>query len=292
MPCARPPLMSAWLTHTSRTTRFALMTSRLYSSSLVICASVSASPRAKMKPSTGPPVASSETSKLSTLPSDCIRPQNWSVSLKTSRPRASRPGMFSPHVTITPASAMKDLQVHSGTSRARSTLLQVDADAQEVGAHRADRPRVDPRHRPLALEWVVVGQEARRAVPPAAPDLHTDTRVCLDVAHVRGRATVLGDEPEGVRPAHEPAADRRVPGLPALAARGLEQRHPGRQARAGEQTDGRVEEVLLEEVDDGALARSQTTSTSSLPCRRSRPRWTAAMNFERLTSSVLRISSA
>ncbi len=35
-----------------------------------------------------------------------------------------------------------------------------------------------------------------------------------------------------------------------------------------------------------------TSAGSSLPCRRSRPRCTAAMNFVRLTSSVLRISSA
>ena len=38
--------------------------------------------------------------------------------------------------------------------------------------------------------------------------------------------------------------------------------------------------------------RQRTSAGSSLPCRRSRPRCTAAMNFERLTSSVLRISSA
>ena len=35
-----------------------------------------------------------------------------------------------------------------------------------------------------------------------------------------------------------------------------------------------------------------TSAGSSRPWSRSRPRWTAAMNFERLTSSVLRISSA
>ena len=35
-----------------------------------------------------------------------------------------------------------------------------------------------------------------------------------------------------------------------------------------------------------------TSAGSSLPARRSRPRCTAAMNFDRLTSSVLRISSA
>ena len=39
-------------------------------------------------------------------------------------------------------------------------------------------------------------------------------------------------------------------------------------------------------------ARAQTSTGSSLPARRSRPRCTAAMNFDRLTSSVLRISSA
>ena len=37
---------------------------------------------------------------------------------------------------------------------------------------------------------------------------------------------------------------------------------------------------------------AQTSTGSSLPARRSRPRCTAAMNFDRLTSSVLRISSA
>ncbi len=43
----------------------------------------------------------------------------------------------------------------------------------------------------------------------------------------------------------------------------------------------------------GARPRAAQTSTgSSLPARRSRPRCTAAMNFDRLTSSVLRISSA
>ena len=40
---------------------------------------------------------------------------------------------------------------------------------------------------------------------------------------------------------------------------------------------------------DGAQA---TSAGSSLPCNRSRPRCTAAMNFDRLTSSVLRMSSA
>ena len=40
------------------------------------------------------------------------------------------------------------------------------------------------------------------------------------------------------------------------------------------------------------LAAKATSAGSSLPCRRSRPRWTAAMNFERFTSRVLRISSA
>ena len=45
--------------------------------------------------------------------------------------------------------------------------------------------------------------------------------------------------------------------------------------------------------DLGNEPRDQRTSAgSSLPCSRSRPRWTAAMNFERLTSRVLRISSA
>jgi hypothetical protein len=35
-----------------------------------------------------------------------------------------------------------------------------------------------------------------------------------------------------------------------------------------------------------------TSAGSSRPCNRSRPRWTAAMNFDRLTSSVFRITSA
>ena len=42
----------------------------------------------------------------------------------------------------------------------------------------------------------------------------------------------------------------------------------------------------------GRLTPRPLRPASSLPCRRSRPRWTAAMNFERLTSRVLRISSA
>ena len=45
------------------------------------------------------------------------------------------------------------------------------------------------------------------------------------------------------------------------------------------------------QVDD-LEAGYPTSAGSSRPCSRSRPRWTAAMNFERLTSSVLRISSA
>jgi chromosome segregation ATPase len=49
-------------------------------------------------------------------------------------------------------------------------------------------------------------------------------------------------------------------------------------------------EQRVEEAEQQAPSR--TSAVSSLPCRRSRPRWTAAMNFERLTSSVLRISSA
>ena len=43
---------------------------------------------------------------------------------------------------------------------------------------------------------------------------------------------------------------------------------------------------------EGRAAAQRTSAGSSLPCNRSRPRWTAAMNFDRLTSSVLRISSA
>jgi hypothetical protein len=42
----------------------------------------------------------------------------------------------------------------------------------------------------------------------------------------------------------------------------------------------------------GRRAAYATSAGSSLPARRSRPRWTAPMNFVRLTSSVLRISSA
>ena len=42
----------------------------------------------------------------------------------------------------------------------------------------------------------------------------------------------------------------------------------------------------------GRAKRYDTSAGSSLPASRSRPRRTAAMNFERLTSSVLRISSA
>src|SRR5262245_11526660 len=41
-----------------------------------------------------------------------------------------------------------------------------------------------------------------------------------------------------------------------------------------------------------AAPAAQPTSASSRPCRRSRPRCTAAMNFVRLTSRVLRMSSA
>ena len=45
------------------------------------------------------------------------------------------------------------------------------------------------------------------------------------------------------------------------------------------------------QIDD-LEAAYPTSAGSSRPWSRSRPRWTAAMNFERLTSSVFRISSA
>ena len=46
------------------------------------------------------------------------------------------------------------------------------------------------------------------------------------------------------------------------------------------------------QIDDLEAADYPTSAGSSRPWSRSRPRCTAAMNFERLTSRVLRISSA
>ena len=61
----------------------------------------------------------------------------------------------------------------------------------------------------------------------------------------------------------------------------------------GEEEVTKQAERAAEDIIEDARTRDQPTSAgSSFPCSRSRPRCTAAMNFDRLTSSVLRISSA
>src|SRR4051812_253298 len=114
------------------------------SSASLAAASCSADPRRMMYPSV--PVAGfiSATSKLSMRPSCCMRPYRPMASLKTSRPRSSRPCTLAPQVIIRTRSAMCFPLL-----AARGTAPEPDGPTLPGRAHPRKAPRAVWRLRVL-----------------------------------------------------------------------------------------------------------------------------------------------
>ena len=116
----------------------------------------------------------------------------------------------------------------------------------------------------LVVARVLAFQDGRDAAAPAPADPHPHPRVRLDVAHVGGLATLLGDDPERVGRAVEALAHGRAARLPALAARRLEQRDSGCQPIRRQRLDRRVEQLHLQRGDEPPLALRRRHGRASL----------------------------
>jgi DNA-binding PadR family transcriptional regulator len=144
----------------------------------------------------------------------------------------------------------------SAISASNRRWIEVDPQRDEVAvaAEEAHGRCVEAAHLSLAFVSIVVGQDVRCAVVPAATDLHSDTGVGLDVADISGARSVLRDEPEGLGPFSEAIADRGSASLAGLAPGCLEQCVDGRRdTEREEQTSNSVADVFLPGVPDSLV---------------------------------------
>ena len=172
--------------------------------------------------------------------------------------------------------------------RARRSAVRAPGPPARTGASGRSRARPPPRSaingaprrpspmRPADEELPQVGEAGLRAACHSAAGRNGAVPDHL-AADLRPRAPHLRPrEPGAAPPRHRPAGGS----------------HLGRERAIPVEPLGERDGDRLGVVGGGGAEPQATSAGSSLPCRRSRPRWTAAMNFERLTSSVLRISSA
>ena len=158
-----------------------------------------------------------------------------------------------------------------GRRHASAAADRLPARGAPAGAFTRPGARLAPRDRPPAVD-------RSRRDPRRRPGSSSRPR-----QRARSSAGVAGPRADGVGAARPEHGGRHA----RLAAAS----RPRAPARAVVHS---VCTAVAAGADRPAVPRALTPTSagSSLPCRRSRPRWTAAMNFERLTSSVLRISSA
>ena len=167
----------------------------------------------------------------------------------------------------------------------------------ELTSRGAQRPhQALEARRPLHSDH---GRAAQEHPPP-----RTDRQRPADdkrADHHGGRlhATEASPDPRGQRPCHKPGASEssilqaRSSARPSRARRrSAPQPVAPRRATGSDSSTARRSIADTAPQRSGACGRQDTSAGSSLPARRSRPRCTAAMNLLKLTSSVLRISSA
>ena len=209
---------------------------------------------------------------------------------------------------------------HARAQRVASCSASRRRPAADPGDHRQRRPAallVGVRGRPVLLRRRRDGRLHARRPVITRDELYAVGATFTLVAWAFAYTFVVCQAiyPGSFTAAIDPAADRTWMELlflsfTTLSSTGLSDVVPGR-GHGPQHRDGRAarrpgvsgDRRVTARRADGAPARARralseldrrqrTSAGSSLPCRRSRPRWTAAMNFERLTSRVLRISSA
>ena len=177
--------------------------------------------------------------------------------------------------------ARLDLPARAPAQRALLAALEVRVQLVVVaGVRRVDlHDRLQPGRRVERArgdaDRVAVGrfpEQARAALAAEAP-----ARVRVALRAVDPAQAILAGQPQRL------TRRRRVGARDSRASDGT--RRSGRRSRRAAAHPPRTHRPA-------EAAAVQPTSASSRPCSRSRPRCTAAMNFVRLTSSVLRMSSA